>query len=124
MEPEKSTQSPEQSISQLKAEIYELEKTRIQLTTGPTRVLRLGCLSVILMSAAAAGFWIIPRPIPLAYTLVLLAVGTAGFLCMLKLTKEKRKSKEEVTRETTLLYDVQKQIKEKRKQLSRLEKLL
>ncbi|MGB7538397.1 MAG: hypothetical protein WBM17_07645 [Anaerolineales bacterium] len=122
MEPNKSSLSSEQKIQQLQSEINELEKTRLQLIAGPSRVLRNGCLSVVLMGAAAASVWILPRPIPLAYMLVIIAVGAAGFILAMRLAQEKRKSKEEVERDTTLISEIQIKIKEKSKQLVELKK--
>jgi hypothetical protein len=122
MEPEQTHQTAEEKILLLRSEIEELEIRRKSLLSFANRVLRNGCLSVLLMGAAAAAVWMVPRPIPLGYLVVILAIGGTGFYFATKITREKKKSNEEVRRETALIYEIQDQIKAKRIQLAELEK--
>jgi hypothetical protein len=122
MMPENQADAPLQTKEQLLAEIAELEQTKNQLSAYGVRIMRRGCLSLLLLTGSAAGVWLVPHPMPWWQVLLFVAALIAGADLFLHLAPKPKKSAEQIKQETARIQEITFQIKEKKEQLARLKK--
>lgn len=121
MDPSQKEQTAAEEIAQLETEVAGLDRIAKQSGAEGMRTLWMGCWPLILTTICALGFWLLPRPIPTAYSVVLAVIGGIGTI-FLVLFASKASKQAKTPEENKKFMDMLAQLEEKRKRLKVLKK--